>query len=56
MAKPILPYVDFSEVGPRVGERFPDVTLADQHGSTVDLHAARGKRRAIVVFYRSASW
>ena len=53
---PQLPYVDFSEIGPQVGERVPEIKLPDQNGSVVDLHAARGKQRAIVVFYRSASW
>lgn len=47
---------DYRDTGPRVGEPFPDIRLPDQHGSVVDLHAARGKRRAIVVFYRSARW
>jgi peroxiredoxin len=51
-----LPYVDFSTIGPRIGERFPDVALPDQHGTIVDLHAMRAGRRALVVFYRSASW
>jgi peroxiredoxin len=47
---------DYRDAGPRVGEPFPDIRLPDQHGSVVDLHAARGSRRAIVVFYRSARW
>jgi peroxiredoxin len=51
-----LPRIDFASVGPAVGERFPDVRLPDQHGQMVDLHAARAGRRALVVFYRSASW
>jgi len=41
---------------PKVGERFPDLTLPDQSGRPVDLHAARGTRKALVVFYRSARW
>lgn len=41
---------------PKVGERFPDVSLPDQSGKTVDLQAARGSRRALVIFYRSARW
>lgn len=41
---------------PKVGERFPDVTLPDQSGRPVDLHEARGARKALVVFYRSARW
>jgi peroxiredoxin len=56
MSAPSMPFVDFSQVGPAVGERFPDVVLPDQDGSQVDLHAARGNRRAMIVFYRSASW
>ncbi|HUQ16173.1 MAG TPA: hypothetical protein VM070_00135 [Candidatus Saccharimonadales bacterium] len=41
---------------PKVGDPFPDVRLPDQSGRAVDLHAARGARRALVVFYRSAKW
>lgn len=48
--------IDFTKIGPSVGERFPDVILPDQHGKTVDLHALRGNRRALVVFHRSAGW
>ncbi len=48
--------IDFRRIGPTVGERFPDVRLPDQHGHAVDLHQARGTRRALVVFYRSAAW
>lgn len=51
-----LPPIDFSTVGPAVGERFPDVRLPDQHGAVVDLHQARRERRALVVFFRSADW
>ncbi|HEY8648958.1 MAG TPA: hypothetical protein VIM50_06225 [Candidatus Limnocylindria bacterium] len=43
-------------LAPQVGERFPDVILPDQGGRAVDLHAARGTRKALVVFYRSARW
>lgn len=43
-------------MGPPVGDLFPDVLLADQRGEMVDLHARRGTRRALVVFYRSARW
>ena len=42
--------------GPAIGTRFPDMVLRDQHGRLVDLHAERGHRRALVVFYRSARW
>ena len=51
-----LPPRDFDRIGPNPGERFPDVRLPDQAGVTVDLHAARGARPALVVFHRSASW
>ncbi len=44
------------ELGPRVGEVFPDVRLPDQRGAVVDLHRARAGRGAVVVFYRSAKW
>jgi peroxiredoxin len=43
-------------MGPRVGERFPDVVLPDQHGQLVDLHKTRAGGKGLVVFYRSASW
>ena len=48
--------IDFSKIGPAIGESFPDVILPDQHGNMVSLHQARGARRALVVFYRSAAW
>jgi len=51
-----FPPVDFSTIGPPVGQRFPDVVLPDQHGNPVDLHAVRGNRRALIVFHRSARW
>lgn len=51
-----LPEIDFGDVGPQIGERFPDVRLPDQHGTLVDLHDLRGTRRAVVVFYLSADW
>jgi len=48
--------IDFTNIGPVVGEYFPDVSLPDQHGQTIDLHQARAGRRAVVLFHRSASW
>lgn len=53
---PRLPQLDFERIGPRVGTRFPDVRLPNQHGQLVDLHAERAGRRALVLFYRSAAW
>lgn len=51
-----LPEVDFASVGPAVGERFPDLELADQRGAMVDLHRHRAGRPCLVVFHRSADW
>lgn len=51
-----IPEVDFTDIGPPVGERFPDIVLSDQHGQPVDLHAHRAGRKALVVFHRSADW
>jgi DsbC/DsbD-like thiol-disulfide interchange protein len=39
---------------PWTGASFPDVVLPDQTGAVVDLHAARGGKRALVLFHRSA--
>ena len=55
-AQPAMPAIDFTQIGPRVGDRFPDVVLPNQNGTEVDLHAARAGRRALVVFHRSAGW
>jgi len=43
-------------IGPAIGERFPDVVLPDQYGAQIDVHAARGQRPALIIFYRSARW
>jgi peroxiredoxin len=48
--------IDFTHIGPAVGERFPDMSLPDQHGKTTDLHQTRAGRRALVLFHRSAGW
>ena len=56
MSNHTLPEIDFSSIGPVVGEPFPAVQLPDQHGQIVDLHEARAGRQALVVFHRSASW
>ena len=47
---------DYTEAGPPLGERFPDVILPDQTGRPVDLHKARRGKQAIIVFHRSARW
>jgi hypothetical protein len=51
-----MPVLDFDAIGPRLGDRFPDLQLPDQDGHLVDLHAARAGRPALIVFHRSASW
>src|SRR4030095_15354814 len=51
-----LPPRDFNTIGPKEGQRFPDVRLSDQTGALIDLHEQRGGRPALVVFYRSAGW
>ena len=48
--------VDFETVGPRLGTRFPNISLPDQTGRLVDLQADRESDRAVVVFHRSAGW
>jgi peroxiredoxin len=48
--------IDFTTLGPAVGERFPDIVLPDQHGTAINLHQVRQNRRALVVVYRSADW
>jgi hypothetical protein len=42
--------------GPAVGERLLDFELPDAFGRSVSFHADRGKRKAALVFYRSAVW
>jgi peroxiredoxin len=47
---------DYSAIGPAVDSLFPDFELPDALGMPISLHAWRAGRRALVVFYRSASW
>jgi len=54
--RPQLPVLDFDQIGPNVGERFPDVTLPDQSDRPVNLHGHRNGRKALIVFHRSAGW
>jgi peroxiredoxin len=51
-----MPERDYTQVGPPLGEPFPDVVLPDQTGRNVDLHRERRGRKALVVFHRSARW
>ena len=54
--EPKLQPVNFDEVGPNVGDRFPDLYLPDQSGEIVDLHSDRAGRKAIINVHRSADW
>ena len=47
---------DGHPTGPEIGDRLPDFTLPDAYGRTVDFHADRAGRPAVVVFFRSAVW
>ncbi len=47
---------NYSQIGPAVGEVFPDFELPDADGHPVRLHEWRSGRRALIVFYRSAAW
>lgn len=40
--------------GPEVGELLPTISLPDQHGTMITHGPTDGK--AMVIFYRSASW
>lgn len=42
--------------GPDIGETPPNFTLPDQFGAPVNYAATRGGGKAIILFYRSASW
>jgi peroxiredoxin len=56
MREPSSDDSQLDQKGPGIGERFPDITLPDQTGAPIRLQQARGDRRALVVFYRSARW
>ena len=47
---------DYTQIGPAVGEAFPDFELPDADGRLVRLEEWRRGRRALVIFYRSAAW
>lgn len=49
------PLGDFP-TGPAIGERLPDIVTPTHTGDTLDVHDDRGKRAAVIVFYRSAVW
>ena len=47
---------DPQTVGPRVGDRVPDFTLTDQHGTSRSLRSTFGPKGVVLVFFRSADW
>jgi hypothetical protein len=62
LVSPLLAYahqrtpVDVSKLGPQVGQRVPDFSLADQNGRMWTLRSILGPKGAMLVFYRSADW
>lgn len=51
-----MPETEDFPSGPAVGELLPDFTLPDQSGNLVNFAQARGDKKALVVFQRSARW
>ena len=47
---------DGHSTGPEVGKHLPDFRLPSADGTTIDFHAHRAGRKAVLVFYRSAVW
>jgi len=47
---------DPQSLGPKIGERVPDFSLPDQHGTTRTLQSTFGPKGAVLVFFRSADW
>ena len=47
---------DPQTLGPKVGERVPEFSLTDQHGTTRSLKSTFGPKGAVLVFFRSADW
>ena len=50
------PHDGAGATGPEVGARLPDFTLPSASARTVSFHEDRGRRKAAVVFFRSAVW
>jgi hypothetical protein len=47
---------DPQTLGPKIGERVPEFSLTDQHGTTRSLKSTFGPKGAVLVFFRSADW
>ena len=56
MTVPGLPELDFSGIGPGIGESFPDLRLPNQAGEPVSVHEYRDGHKLLFVVYRSADW
>ena len=50
------PGTDVTRLGPQVGEKVPDFTLADQDGRARSLSSLMGDKGIVLVFSRSADW
>lgn len=48
--------VDVTRLGPQVGEKVPDFSLADQHGQPRTLASLMGPNGLVLAFNRSADW
>ena len=51
---PAMP--DVQTLGPQVGAKVPDFSLADQNGRVHTLKSILGPKGAVLVFFRSADW
>ena len=47
---------DPQTLGPKIGERVPEFSLPDQHGTPRSLKSTFGRKGAVLVFFRSADW
>ena len=45
-----------TELGPKVGDRFPVFEAPDQQGRTRSFETLRGPNGLLLLFYRSADW
>ena len=50
------PLPDVQRLGPQVGSRVPDFSLADQRGTMRTLQSLMGPKGLLLFFYRSADW
>ena len=55
-AAPPVAMPDVQTLGPQVGTKVPDFSLADQTGRTHTLKSILGPKGAVLVFFRSADW